>query len=74
MSRKHDSSHDYLPKVDDVVEISYLPRDIRIGAKDSKGEYLCGWCETTGTRQLWECIGEGKARFVGYVSASLATR
>lgn len=60
-------NHDYVPKVDDIKQISFLPRDIRIGASGNKGELLFGWCETTVTRQLWVSIGEGNAKFVGFI-------
>ena len=51
-----------------VQEIRWLPRDISLGQHDAhKGALLQGWCETSGTRQLWESLGDGRAFFVGYI-------
>jgi hypothetical protein len=61
-------NHDYYPKIDDIKFISYLPRDIRLGANHKTGELLCGWCWTTNTFQLWRCIDNNKAKFIGYIS------
>jgi hypothetical protein len=51
-----------------VQHIRWLPRDISLGNHNApKGALLQGWCEISGTRQLWESLGDGRAFFVGYI-------
>jgi hypothetical protein len=64
-----------LPKVGTRQKAALLPRDIRLGWRESdpRGTLLCGWCNTTGTRQLWEVLGTGpeaEAVFLGFVCSS----
>ncbi len=69
MSRsKKEDRLQHMPKPQEVKKISYLPRDISLGHHEApKGILLVGWCLTTDTFQLWESIGEGNAKFLGFV-------